>query len=185
MFDETTGTLFCGDLLTQLGDVAPLVDDDVLEASAMAEDIFGATCLTPTTAPTIRRLAGLGATTLATMHGSTYNGDTSATLLALADSYDERLLAANSTDPSSPRRTRMTSVPAPPTDRRRERHLARRSAIVAEAWALARRDGLAAISLRDLADQVGLRQPSLYAYFDSKLALYDAMFADGNRQIHR
>jgi len=54
---------------------------------------------------------------------------------------------------------------------------------VAEAWALARRDGLAAISLRELADQVGLRQPSLYAYFDSKLALYDAMFADGNRQL--
>lgn len=54
---------------------------------------------------------------------------------------------------------------------------------MAEAWTLARRDGLAAISLRDLADQVGLRQPSLYAYFDSKLALYDVMFADGNRQL--
>lgn len=77
----------------------------------------------------------------------------------------------------------MTSTPLPTTDRRRERHLARRASIVAEAWALARRDGLAAISLRDLADQVGLRQPSLYAYFDSKLALYDAMFADGNRQL--
>ena len=75
--------------------------------------------------------------------------------------------------------------PAPPstTDRRRERHLAKLATIVAEAWALAQRDGLAAISLRDLADQVGLRQPSLYAYFDSKLALYDAMFADGNRQL--
>lgn len=77
----------------------------------------------------------------------------------------------------------MTSAPAPTTDRRRERHLAKRATIVAEAWALAQRDGLAAISLRDLADQVGLRQPSLYAYFDSKLALYDAMFADGNRQL--
>lgn len=95
LFDETTGTLFCGDLLTQLGDVAPLVDDDVLAAAAMAEDAFGATCLTPATAPTIRRLAELGATTLATMHGSSYNGDASATLHALADFYDERLLAAN------------------------------------------------------------------------------------------
>src|SRR4051794_41177079 len=28
-----------------------------------------------------------------------------------------------------------------------------------------------------------MRQPSLYAYFDSKHALYDAMFADGNRQL--
>jgi AcrR family transcriptional regulator len=30
---------------------------------------------------------------------------------------------------------------------------------------------------------VELRQPSLYAYFDSKLDLYDMMFADGNRQL--
>jgi len=68
-------------------------------------------------------------------------------------------------------------------DRRRKRHDAKRATIVAEAWELARRDGLAAISLRQLADRVDLRQPSLYAYFDSKLALYDAMFADGNRQL--
>jgi AcrR family transcriptional regulator len=55
--------------------------------------------------------------------------------------------------------------------------------ILAEAWKLARRDGLAAISLRELADAVGLRQPSLYVYFESKLDLYDAMFADGYRQL--
>jgi AcrR family transcriptional regulator len=68
-------------------------------------------------------------------------------------------------------------------DRRRRRHDVRRANIVAEAWELARRDGLAAISLRDLAERVDLRQPSLYAYFDSKLALYDAMYADGHRQM--
>jgi AcrR family transcriptional regulator len=70
-----------------------------------------------------------------------------------------------------------------PVDRRRQRHEAKRAVIVAEAWDLARRDGLAAISLRDLAERVDLRQPSLYAYFDSKLALYDAMFVDGYRQL--
>ena len=37
--------------------------------------MFGATCLTPQTAPTIRRLADLNPTTLAIMHGSSYNGD--------------------------------------------------------------------------------------------------------------
>src|SRR5262245_2002029 len=78
---------------------------------------------------------------------------------------------------------RTTITHRTPVDRRRERHDAKRSAIVAEAWDLARRDGLAAISLRDLAERVDLRQPSLYAYFDSKLALYDALFADGNRQL--
>ena len=69
------------------------------------------------------------------------------------------------------------------TDRRAERRAAKRAAIIAEAWALARRDGLGALSLHDLAAAVGLRQPSLYVYFDSKLALYDALFADGYRQL--
>jgi AcrR family transcriptional regulator len=48
---------------------------------------------------------------------------------------------------------------------------------------LARQDGLAAIPMRELADRVGLRQPSLYAYFDSKLGLYDLLFADAYRQL--
>jgi AcrR family transcriptional regulator len=61
--------------------------------------------------------------------------------------------------------------------------MAKRSRIIDNAWSLARRDGLAGISLRDLADSVGLRQPSLYAYFESKLDLYDAMFEDGQRQL--
>jgi AcrR family transcriptional regulator len=68
-------------------------------------------------------------------------------------------------------------------DRRRVRHDAKRARIVGEAWELARRDGLAAISLRELADRVDLRQPSLYAYFDSKLALYDAMFVDAFQHL--
>jgi AcrR family transcriptional regulator len=70
-----------------------------------------------------------------------------------------------------------------PTDRRQQRREAKVATILDEAWKLARRDGLAAISLRDLADAVGLRQPSLYVYFESKLDLYDAMFADGYRQL--
>jgi AcrR family transcriptional regulator len=73
----------------------------------------------------------------------------------------------------------MTAQP----DRRKVRHEAKRAEILAQAWLLAHRDGLAAISLRDLADSVGLRQPSLYVYFESKLDLYDAMFADGYRQL--
>ena len=77
----------------------------------------------------------------------------------------------------------MTTAQTEPIDRRGRRREAKRATILAEAWALAHRDGLAAISLRDLADRVDLRQPSLYAYFDSKLGLYDLMFADGNRQL--
>jgi AcrR family transcriptional regulator len=61
--------------------------------------------------------------------------------------------------------------------------MAKRARIIDNAWSLARRDGLDGISLRDLADSVDLRQPSLYAYFKSKLDLYDAMFEDGQRQL--
>jgi AcrR family transcriptional regulator len=77
----------------------------------------------------------------------------------------------------------MATQEAAPVDLRGRRREAKQAQILVEAWALARRDGLAGISLRDLADRVGLRQPSLYAYFDSKLGLYDLMFADGNRQL--
>jgi AcrR family transcriptional regulator len=55
--------------------------------------------------------------------------------------------------------------------------------IVTTAWELAREKGIAGVSLHGLARAVGIRQPSLYEYFDSKHALYDAMFADGNRQL--
>jgi len=57
--------------------------------------MFGATCLTPDTAPTIRRLADLDPTTLAIMHGSSYNGDPRKALHALADDYDLRLTATS------------------------------------------------------------------------------------------
>ena len=64
-----------------------------------------------------------------------------------------------------------------------DRREAKVASIVAAAWQLAREQGVAGLSLHALARQVGMRQPSLYAYFDSKHALYDAMFADGNRQL--
>lgn len=63
------------------------------------------------------------------------------------------------------------------------RREAKVAAIVEKAWELADKDGVAALSLHALARAVGMRQPSLYEYFDSKNALYDAMFADGNRQL--
>ena len=64
-----------------------------------------------------------------------------------------------------------------------QRREAKVALIVEAAWDLARRDGITQVSMRDLAKAVGMRQPSLYAYFDSKNALYDDMFADGNRQL--
>lgn len=95
LYEETTGTLLCGDILTQVGDGPAVTSDDVLEGAALAEDMFGSTCLTPQTAPTIRRLAELQPNTLAIMHGSSYNGDCAKSLFAIADEYDRRLEAAS------------------------------------------------------------------------------------------
>src|SRR5712671_4059886 len=64
-----------------------------------------------------------------------------------------------------------------------QRREERTAAIVGSAWELARVQGIGGLSLHALAREVGMRQPSLYAYFDSKNALFDAMFADGNRQL--
>jgi AcrR family transcriptional regulator len=64
-----------------------------------------------------------------------------------------------------------------------QRRETRIASIVEAAWGLAHEHGIQLVSLHALAKEVGMRQPSLYAYFDSKNALYDAMFADGNRQL--
>jgi flavorubredoxin len=95
IFDETTRTLFCGDLFTQVGDGPALVHDaDVIQPAVDAEDLFQATALTPDTAPTIRRLADLEPRTLALMHGPAYAGDCRQALLDLADAYEARFTGA-------------------------------------------------------------------------------------------
>ncbi|WP_045317179.1 TetR/AcrR family transcriptional regulator [Lentzea aerocolonigenes] len=65
---------------------------------------------------------------------------------------------------------------APNRDRQAERREATRREIVDAAWEIARRDGLAAVTLREVAGMIGMRSPSLYSHFDSKNAIYDAMF---------
>src|SRR4051812_6492990 len=77
------------------------------------------------------------------------------------------------------------SAPASPRDRRAHRHAATKGEIVSAAWGLARERGLAGWSLRDVADVVGMRAPSLYVYFGSKNALFDAMFAEGYAALLR
>ena len=71
----------------------------------------------------------------------------------------------------------------PIRDRRAERREATRAEILDAAWALVREHGLAGLNLRDVAKAVGMQPPSLYSYFASKAAIYDAMFADGYRAL--
>jgi AcrR family transcriptional regulator len=53
-----------------------------------------------------------------------------------------------------------------------------RADLVAAAWELVREGGLGALSLRELARRAGTTTPTVYAYFDSKNAIFDAMFAE-------
>ena len=79
----------------------------------------------------------------------------------------------------------MSVLPVPVRNRRAERYAATRQEILDAAWGLVRRNGLASLSMRELGAQVGMRAQSLYAYFPSKFAIYDAMFTEGNRELLR
>jgi flavorubredoxin len=93
LFEETTGTLLCGDLFTQLGRTAT-TEGDIVGPAVQGEDVFRASSLAPASGATVRRLAELGPTTLALMHGPSFAGDCAAALHALADDYDVRVGAA-------------------------------------------------------------------------------------------
>jgi flavorubredoxin len=95
VFEETTATLFTGDLFTAAGDGPATTDADIVGPAIAGEEMFHATALTPMTAPTIRRLAALDASTLALMHGPAFTGDSGAALGGLADYYSSALAAAN------------------------------------------------------------------------------------------
>ena len=72
----------------------------------------------------------------------------------------------------------LTVLDIPNNVRQTERREATRREILDAAWVVAREQGLAQFTLRQVADRVNMRAPSLYSHFDSKNAIYDAMFAD-------
>lgn len=94
LFEETTRTLFCGDLFTQAGNSAPTTQGDLIDPAFRTEEIYLATALTPVTAPTIRKLAELAPATLALMHGPAFHGDARTALRDLASGYEQRLQKA-------------------------------------------------------------------------------------------
>jgi flavorubredoxin len=88
LYEETTGTLFCGDLFSQAGAGPSLTTDDVVEPALAAERMFHATCLTPDTGRILRSLGDLRPSTLAIMHGSSFQGDGKQALYRLAAGYE-------------------------------------------------------------------------------------------------
>jgi AcrR family transcriptional regulator len=71
----------------------------------------------------------------------------------------------------------------PTRDRRAERHASTRTEILDAAWELVRADGWASLSMRELGARVGMRAQSLYKYFPSKHAIFDAMFAESTLDL--
>lgn len=67
---------------------------------------------------------------------------------------------------------------SPNVDRHTRRREQTRREIVDAAWEVARTAGLTGVTLRDVAERVGMRAPSLYSHFESKHAIYDAMFGE-------
>jgi AcrR family transcriptional regulator len=71
----------------------------------------------------------------------------------------------------------------PGTDRRHLRRQQTIDEIIEVAVRLMAVSGVSGLSLGQVARQVGVRTPSLYGYFPSKNALYDAVFARGARSV--
>jgi len=88
LYEETTGTLLCGDLFTHLGHGPALTTGDIVGPAMEAEAMFRSTSLAPDTSAVMRRLGELAPTTLALMHGSSFSGDGARALNDLADSYE-------------------------------------------------------------------------------------------------
>jgi flavorubredoxin len=85
MFEETTKTLLCGDLMTQGGRSTPLTSNDLVEGALEAERVWGQTTPGMNAVHTLRRLAELSPERLAIMHGSSFEGDGGKALRSLAD----------------------------------------------------------------------------------------------------
>ncbi len=92
LYEESTNTLLCGDLFSQVGAGPALKSDDLVGPAMAAEQMFHATCLAPHTSETLRQLGDLEPTTLAVMHGSSFAGDGRQALYDLAAEY-EKLMA--------------------------------------------------------------------------------------------
>jgi hypothetical protein len=93
LYDETTRTLFCGDLFSQFGAYRATTTADIVAPAIAAEDAMPSMSLHPATGHAIRDLADLDVDALSLMHGPTFTGDCRDALHALAADADRRITA--------------------------------------------------------------------------------------------
>jgi hypothetical protein len=95
LYDMTTRTLFASDILHQNGDVAPLTTDSVTDLCRQtlmdfeAGPLAGYLPYSETMDTTLRRIAAVKPATVATMHGSVYQGDGENAILEYAEVLKE------------------------------------------------------------------------------------------------
>lgn len=75
------------------------------------------------------------------------------------------------------------SAPVAATDRRHRRRQETIEEILDIAVQIMAEQGVAGLSVGEIARRMGIRPPSVYVYFPSKNALYDALFARGARLL--
>jgi flavorubredoxin len=90
LYEETTGTLLCGDLFTQAGRGPALTGDDIVGAALDSEALLRSAPPGPAVPVALRRLARLEPQTLAVLHGSSYEGAAASALCDLADAWEKR-----------------------------------------------------------------------------------------------
>src|SRR5581483_12443410 len=76
----------------------------------------------------------------------------------------------------------MTTEPAA-IDRRQRRRLETIEEVVDVAAGIVEEQGAAGLSIGEVARRMGIKPPSLYVYFESKNALYDALFHRGAQHV--
>jgi AcrR family transcriptional regulator len=74
-------------------------------------------------------------------------------------------------------------VTTAPTDRRQRRRQETIEEVLDVAAAIMAEQGVAGLSVGEIARRIGIRPPSLYVYFPSKHAIYDALFARGAQSL--
>jgi flavorubredoxin len=87
LYEETTRTLLCGDLFTQLGPGPAVTTGSLIEAALDAEDVLRTAPPGDAVPRALEHLADLEPRTLAVMHGSSFEGDSGMALRELAHAW--------------------------------------------------------------------------------------------------
>jgi glyoxylase-like metal-dependent hydrolase (beta-lactamase superfamily II) len=87
LYEESTRTVLCGDLFTQLGPGPAVTTDSLTEAALHAEDVLRSAPPRDAVPRALEHLADLEPRTLAVMHGSSFEGDGGVGLRELARAW--------------------------------------------------------------------------------------------------